>query len=451
MSTESLILAAPDIGIEVDLVRGAPGVDLQVIRRPLDAAELLAVASIQASTPIIVSAGLPRMDGGVASLIMRGNRKVIGIAALESDRQQLYQWGVTTVLAAKDAASTLNELSIILGVHGETIPEEPTVEHSHTGVWSTGAWAETVVEANAARELEPQFVEPVVVAQATVIDQKPDEFFRCQGQVIAVWGPQGAPGRSVTAIAIARLLASQGKRVCLIDADTTAPSLTMLEGVVEDASGIVVACRYAQRGSLTPQALMQLCRPLDRNYWMVGGISHPDRWEELDARALQAVLQQSRELFDFTVVDIGYGLASNVDHANLLDSPRFAAASTVIACADAVMAVVQASALGLARLLQQLPVVHGQLHGALSIGIRNTQQGSVQSTMKGLRAYGVPCALLELPTLDPVTVVAKSGLPTRGSFLRRGGHEWRDLEQWCKALDQGEGRTTIKVPTFANL
>ncbi|HAN70940.1 MAG TPA: hypothetical protein DCQ36_05050, partial [Actinobacteria bacterium] len=52
------------------------------------------------------------------------------------------------------------------------------------------------------------------------------------GRLVAVWGPMGAPGRTTIAVGIAEALAERGARVCLIDADTYAPSVALALGLV---------------------------------------------------------------------------------------------------------------------------------------------------------------------------------------------------------------------------
>ena len=444
MKQIGIILAAPVLSFEAELIRLAQHMGLQVIRRPFDAAELLGVASIEPLTPVVIGIGLPRCDAAVVELLQRGDRRVIGIATTDDEHRLLNQMGVTCVLEGITPENILADLLTCVGfgeVHPQSLAKMELRESIGKGVWSTGAWASNpqgVVES----ELPTQ--EPISVAIDT-------HAHRDVGRVIAVWGPQGAPGRTLTALSLSRLLASMGKRVCLIDADTVAPALTVLTGIVEDASGIVVACRYAQRGSLTGQSFVQLARPIDRECWLIGGISHPDRWEELDARALKDVLNIARTTFDYVVVDVGFGVASSRESNNLLEVPRYLAASSALAQADAVIAVTQSSPLGMSRLLQELSTVESQVTGLLAIAIRQTTQGSSHEAVQSLRAYGVQQEILELPDLQAFLSPMTRIRGNRSRFNRNQRKQWRQLEHWCTRLHQGEGNTTIKVPTLANL
>jgi len=213
----------------------------------------------------------------------------------------------------------------------------------------------------------------------------------------------------------------------------------------------VVACRYAQRGSLTQQSLMQLSRPIAQGCWLIGGISHPDRWEELDSRALDDMLTIAVTTFDHVVVDVGFGVAASEASGNLLDVPRFGAATKVIARADALMAVTQTSPLGISRLLQQLPSVQSQIAGSLTIGVREVDTGSFNATARSLRDYGLPHHILKLPEISANYLHASGSQKMPRRFMRRKSDQWRQLERWCADLNQGEGRTTTNVPTLANL
>jgi Mrp family chromosome partitioning ATPase len=368
----------------------------------------------------------------------------MGIATTGDEHELLSQMGVACVLEGATPESILAELLTCVefdAVHSQPREIVESREPMSNGVWSTGAWAPNPQEVH---ELERDTQEPIA---APINTQAHSD----EGQVIAVWGPQGAPGRTLTALALSRLLGSMGKRVCLIDADTVAPALTMLTGIVEDASGIVVACRYAQRGSLTEQSLAQLARPIDRHCWLIGGISHPDRWEELDARALKDVLKIARASFDYVVLDVGFGLASSLQSNTLLDVPRYSAASSALTQAEAVMAVTQSSALGMSRLLQHLSTVQSQVTGSLTIAIREVDEGKRHAAIQGLRTYGLQQEILELPDLQSLTLPSNRATRVGKGFMRKQKDQWHQLERWCAHLDQGEGRTTIKVPTLANL
>ncbi len=70
------------------------------------------------------------------------------------------------------------------------------------------------------------------------------------GKIVTVWGTHGAPGRSTIAFNLAALAAQQGQQVCLIDADTYAPSLDALMALEDTGSLLAILCSDADRAQL---------------------------------------------------------------------------------------------------------------------------------------------------------------------------------------------------------
>ncbi|BCW49074.1 hypothetical protein StoSoilB13_14160 [Arthrobacter sp. StoSoilB13] len=58
------------------------------------------------------------------------------------------------------------------------------------------------------------------------------------GRVIAVWGPTGAPGRTLVAVNMAAELAAEGKSVILVDADSYGASVSAMLGLLEESAGL---------------------------------------------------------------------------------------------------------------------------------------------------------------------------------------------------------------------
>jgi MinD-like ATPase involved in chromosome partitioning or flagellar assembly len=159
------------------------------------------------------------------------------------------------------------------------------------------------------------------------------------GRVIAVWGPQGAPGRTTTALAIAGEVAAAGRSAVLVDADV---------------HGGTAACRLAAADSLTVEELERIAQhhPSTRapGFSVLTGISRPDRWPELAEGRVSAVLQACRGWRDYTVVDASFNLEDDEEISSDMFAPRRNAAThAVLRGADHVVAVVSADTVGLSR------------------------------------------------------------------------------------------------------
>ena len=99
-----------------------------------------------------------------------------------------------------------------------------------------------------------------------------------RGSVIAVWGPDGAPGRTSVAIALAAELAERGISVALADADTHAASIAPALGLLDEAPGFAAACRLAGTGGLDRaqfERIGQSRRSGRADFWVLTGLGRP--------------------------------------------------------------------------------------------------------------------------------------------------------------------------------
>ncbi len=153
----------------------------------------------------------------------------------------------------------------------------------------------------------PAFRWPEVSSQILAIDgmlaglaQNCTEILSPFGKTIAVTAPARGQGTSTMAITIARMFASAGKRVLLVDADITSPSLS-------NAIGLAGVSWYKKQNSLEPVGesivygkesgvcVMPLSEPISN----VAAHSAPI-FDQLESH-----LDQVRSEFDMIVVDAG--------------------------------------------------------------------------------------------------------------------------------------------------
>lgn len=176
-----------------------------------------------------------------------------------------------------------------------------------------------------------------------------------RGQVIAVWGPSGAPGRTTLAIGIASELAALGHRVALADVDTHGASVAPTLGLLDEAPGFAAACRLAGSDTLTGEELERVSETYvgASNFRVLTGIAAPRRWPELSAERVAGVIARCREWVDYTVIDTASSLENDEEISSDLFAPRRNGA-TVAALreADRVVAVGSADPVGMSRFLR---------------------------------------------------------------------------------------------------
>jgi len=176
------------------------------------------------------------------------------------------------------------------------------------------------------------------------------------GQVIAVWGPAGSPGRTTLAVNVAAELAAAGHTVALADVDTHSGSVAPTLGLLDEAPGFAAACRLAGADSLDLQQLERIGErylSAHGSFWVLTGIGRASRWPELSASRVAATLQACREWVDYIVVDTGFSLENDEEISSDLHAPRRNAATiAALRDADQVIAVGSADPVGLSRFLR---------------------------------------------------------------------------------------------------
>ena len=369
----SVLLATPGLGQEPDIVVAAPARGVTVLRRCVDTVDLLAAAAADPQACIVVSATLPRLSGDAVER-MGGAARVVGLSDSDVDERRLNALGVGSVVRVADSGAVTVQRLVAACAPGAPGP---------AGVWATTA----------------STAEPVSGST---------------GRVVAVWGPIGSPGRTTVALGLAEALAERRPRVCTVDADTYAPSMALALGVVEDTSGLLVACRQAESGVLTDGRLTGLTRRVSDRWHLLGGLSSTERWPELRAGALDRVWAACREEFDVTVVDIGFCLER--DDTGAWARQRNAAALTALAAADHVVAVADGSGAGLARLAAAWPALESAAPDASTVVVRNRGTHRDREWSRAAAACGVRAPVHEVPA--DARRVGRSW--ARGLTLREG-------------------------------
>jgi hypothetical protein len=231
-----VLLAASDVPDEPLLVQAAVGAGLEIVRRCVDAVDLLAAAQLDPTIAIVVSPGLPRLKGEIVEGC--SPRRFIGLVALPQDVHAVQAFGIT------EWVSRLGSPEETMLAVAELLAGHPAHAMEDGGVWRAKAWAESQHDPTPAQE----------------------------GRVIAVVSAAGAPGRSQTSLRLARGYGRAGTRTLLIDADQRAPSLAQVAEVIDDISGVAFAARHLENGTLSPQVLRGVSAQLESRVDVISGL-----------------------------------------------------------------------------------------------------------------------------------------------------------------------------------
>ncbi len=198
-------------------------------------------------------------------------------------------------------------------------------------------------------------VEPLVQGGAAVAEAPRGPATR-RGTVLAVWGPTGAPGRTTLAVNLAAAYAHAGRSVALVDADAYGGAVAPQLGLLDAAPGFAAACRLAGSDALDQGELDRLAQHHTApggSFRVLSGLAGTRRWPELAADRVAAVLEALRGWVDVVVVDTGFCLERDEELSTDVFAPRRNAATVAaVEVADRTVAVGQADAVGLARLVR---------------------------------------------------------------------------------------------------
>lgn len=387
------ILAVADLPDESALVAAAGANGIGIMRRCVDAADLLAAAAADPAMPIVLTAGMPRVTADLVQRMRAGHRTVIGIAGDDADERLLRTWGVAgSVRHRGDASACMREVAVAL-------------DRGPVGVWAVEATP-------AARERH--------------------------GLVVAVAGPSGAPGRTTTAIALGETLTASGMRTLLVDADLCAPSMIALLGVIDEASGIAVACRHAESGTLTERSLMQCTRSVLAGLAVLPGLTRADRRPDVRAQAVRDVVEQAAAVFDAVVIDIGQcGHQDGEGESGVLSQRQHPPSHAILDTADRVVVVGRATMLGTVRLLAELPTL-ARRPDVLAL---SGEVGAMAEVRRVLRTSGVSLPTAEIPRGSAsLERAVRTGILPRESA---SGRERRALDALSALVVEESGRVRV--------
>ncbi|NMM35519.1 MAG: chromosome partitioning protein [Phycicoccus sp.] len=340
--SRSVVTAVSDRWESVLVTTLERGTDARIARRCPDLADLLAVAGSGLAEVALVSADLHSLDRTALDHLRECSVAVVGIYPPGDEQAELHlrQLGISTVIPADASAEVVQDALDALYAVPDPRPDAEAT-------WSApGEQREAAfdVQDEVQDDLQPDVSEPL-------------------GTIIAVWGPAGAPGRTVVALNLASELALLGQSTVLVDADTYGGCIAQSLSVLDEAPGLAAATRSADQGTLDLAALARLAPEVSAGLRVLTGIPKAERWPELRAAALEHVLTLTRRLARFTVIDCGFSLEDDEELSyDTLAPRRNAATLTSLAVADQVLAIGAGDPIGLQRLvrgLQELGTVAG--------------------------------------------------------------------------------------------
>lgn len=336
---------------------------LKVLRRPGDRAELSGIIQAGIIVGAIIDAEMLEID---LNLVQTFRRHQVACVVLCDPREH----------------GRLNAMGLDWLVH----PEEPAHLHQEE---TAEKLLHTLQDALEERDAGPYMEIPE--AEIEEFNSASGRALPGDGAIIAVWGTQGAPGRSFTAANIASELCKYGETL-IIDADTVAPSLTQQLAADTDVSGLAIASRLATQGRLEVGGIREHCERLRPRLYLLSGLTEPSRWRELNNSALQVILERTKREFSWVIVDLSDGLDYSDEHWGMMGTTRHQAVNQVLAQADLTLVLSHPDPVGIRRLIARVDSIREEalLTGKFLIIVNQIRQsiagpkpaGSIESIVR---------------------------------------------------------------------
>ena len=268
------------------------------------------------------------------------------------------------------------------------------------------------------------------------------------GRVIAVWGPQGAPGRTTVAVGLAGLLAQRGVPTVLVDADPYGGAVAQQLGILDEVSGVLSAARLSA-GGLLEERLATVPRVVAAHLSVITGLPRPDRWIEVRSGAVEHLLETLRRQAH-VVVDTGFCLEEDPAADYGARPGRNAMTLGALATADEVVVVGTPDPVGLARLARALVELRDVLSGAPVRVVVNRHRSSlgwserdISGMVEGFaRITGLHFLPDDRPAVDRALVAGRTLAETGDSPLLR---ELRGLARSLVPEADGNPGTSRRV------
>ena len=422
----------------VAAIEGAAG--LSVVRRCADVVELLAAAAAGHGRAALVSGDLHRLDAVAVASLHDAGTAVVGVRSAPDDDGRLGVIGVDAFLDPDATAAALaTTVAAALALQGERdAPGDP-------GPTERAAGADGHADEPEPAPQESSGWTPRGAGAMRGATRGDGPRARPPARVLAVWGTPGAPGRTMVAAALASALGARGHATLLVDADTTAASVALALGLLDESAGLAAACRSAAEGRLDPGRLQALAPSVAPGVRVLTGLPRASRWAEVQEAPLAGVLEVARQRHAFVVVDCASSVEEDEELSYDTRAPRRNAATvTALRRADEVLVVGAGDPVGLQRLVRALSELGEVAPGAparvVVTQVRATAVGpsprrQVLDTLARFAGVSDPYLLPDdRAAYDAALLAGRSVVEAGGSSpLRRG------LLDLAAALDPGPG------------
>lgn len=338
---------------------------VHVARRCADLAELLGCAGAGVGKVAAISVDLRGVDRSTVAELTDQGIRVLGVypPGDEAGERTLRRWGLSAIVSGDAPEAEVHAVIARLVGEAASLGGDPADQRGETDAAQGpdldaefAAYLDGSAGANGPHgsngSVGSNASDGAAPGPSPTGNESLEELPVHGGQLIAVWGPTGSPGRSTVAVNLAAELARTDETL-IIDADTYGASIAQMLAVLDEAPGLAAAARAADSGLLDVNALARLSPHVHSRLRVLTGLPRPDRWPELREHAVADVLAQATSLARWTVVDAGFCLEQDEEISfDTLAPRRNGVTLRVLEAADQVILVGSGDPISLQRLVR---------------------------------------------------------------------------------------------------
>lgn len=154
-----------------------------------------------------------------------------------------------------------------------------------------------------------------------------DRFTR-QTRIVALVSAKGGVGKTTTAVNLAAALASEGRKVALVDCDLQFGDAALMVNA-KPLRTIADLCKETR--DIDGEVIENYLEQVGENLWLLPAPTRPEEAEYVSPTQIRVILQAMRRRFDYIVVDtapvandIFFGVVDGVDHVLCVNTPNVA-------------------------------------------------------------------------------------------------------------------------------
>lgn len=125
------------------------------------------------------------------------------------------------------------------------------------------------------------------------------------GKILTFWSPQVGSGSTFILYNAARMLASQGHKVCMIDLDLRTPSLTKTLNTKDTLHFLDNLLPHAEVGNVSKEVFDSYVQSVGNNgnLFFIAGNNNVDQAMDIQMNGLEYIIKRAAEDFEYVLVD----------------------------------------------------------------------------------------------------------------------------------------------------